>query len=208
MNRLNLFIDDRFHSGISAQTLAKHSLYKGKVVSEKELNSIVYEELSLRFLDRTTNYIARGLKPERRVIQYLKELHFKKKGLWFSEELQIDFEKIFDEILMKLKKYNYIDDLRYATQFISDRMRSRPRSKSILQSELIAKGIGHETAKQAILESDGSDEDLLFKLYNKKYKEQPLDLKDNKKVNFMRRKGFHWDEIVKLEKKLKDDIRE
>jgi hypothetical protein len=42
-------------------------------------------------------------------------------------------------------------------------------------------------------------------VYIKKFKNAPLVLDDRKKVDFLRRKGFNWDEISKLADDLRHD---
>lgn len=207
-SRFNLFIDGKFSCGISTIGVAKWGLYKGKEISESELNEIVQNELYLRFLDRAVSYLSSSFKTERKVLQYLKELHYKKRGDWFSEENDHDFEKIYEKVISQLIEVGYINDRRYAEQFILSRSNNKPRSKSILISELISKGVEQNLAKEVVTASGLEDADLLTSVYKKKYKDEKFSIEDRKKVDFLRRKGFNWDEITKLERDLKNDTGE
>lgn len=207
-SRFNLFVDDKFFLGVSTIGVAKYNLYKGKEIDALMLEDLILQEIYQRFLDRTVEYLTRGIKTERAVRLYLKQLHFKKKGKWFDENMQIDWESIFEKVIEQVKKYQYIDDLRFAQQFLENRSRNKPRSKTFILSELISKGVSKEIAQQAVSNSSVSDDDLLRKVYMKKYRDSPLDITDRKKVDFLRRKGFNWDEISKLADGLKNDTSE
>ncbi len=207
-NRYNIFVDDSFFCGVSTLAIAKYQLYKGKEIENDQLQKISKNEIYLRFLDRATTYIARAVKSEKDVRTYLKQLIFKKKGKWFEEGIDLDFDKLIEKVVTQLKKYKFIDDERYAKLFVESRVRSRPRSKSVLRSELLSKGIDRDTVK-SVLESELTDDSqLILSVYSKRFKEAEFALTDRKKVDFLRRKGFNWDEISKLEKRLKDDTQE
>ena len=61
-SRFNLYIDNKFCAGISANTLAKFNLYKDKEIVEEDLQKVLYEDLKQRFTDRAINNIARSPK--------------------------------------------------------------------------------------------------------------------------------------------------
>lgn len=204
-NRFNLFIDEKFAFSVSANSIAKYHLYNGREIEEVQLLEIYNEEIYRRFLDRAADYISRYVKSERDLLMYLRKLKKNKEGKWFSNDLEMDWEDLFTRVLNQLKKFKYIDDERFARQFIESRVRSKPRSRSVLLSELISKGIHKDTALAALEGSDVNDEDMLLSIYKKKYMDQLLDLQDRKKVDFLRRKGFNWSEISKLAERLKDD---
>jgi regulatory protein len=207
-SRFNLFVDEQFFLGVSATGVAKYNLYKGKDINQESLDEIVVQEIYQRFLDRTVEYLSRTVKTERDVRRYLKQLQFKKKGKWFEDTLALDWDALYERVVEQLKKYKYIDDQRFSQLFIESRAKSKPRSTSIMISELVAKGVDRKTAQEVVSGSDISNEDLLLKVYTKRFKDQELDLTDRKKVDFLRRKGFNWDEISKLADRLKDDTSE
>src|SRR5690606_14823530 len=143
------------------------NLYKGREITEQELNEVVRNEIYVRFLDRTVSYIARAMKSEKDVRKYLKEVRRKKQGDWFSDTVEIDWETMFEEIITTLKKNTYLDDLRYAKQFIESRTRSKPRSKRMISMELMGKGIDRETVSQAINDSEIDEVGLLKEVFEK-----------------------------------------
>jgi regulatory protein len=199
-SRFNLYIDDQFFAGISSNTLAKFNLYKGKEIKEELLEEILYQELKCRFTDRAINYIARAPKTKFRIGRYLRELQYKKKGKWFDEEANIDFEKIFGEIVEKLEEMNLLDDEEFARLFVESRIKNRPRGKFVLVSELIGKGVDKEIAIKVCDELIEDEYDILKRTFYKRYKSEELDLEDRKKVAYLQRKGFSYDLIKKFAK--------
>lgn len=204
-NRVNLFIDGKFFCGISLDTLAKESLYEGLEIGEADLNRILEMEITNRFLSRAMEYIARSPKTEFQMFKYLKELKFKKKGIWYKEDLDIEWEKLFNMIVEKLKKYKYIDDENFARLFVSSRLKNKPRGKSVLIGELLSKGVSKDIAELVCNEEILDEYELLKTAFEKKYRGKKFDYKDSKMVNFLLRKGFSWDLIQRLKN---DDYKE
>lgn len=198
ISRFNLYIDDQFLAGISSNTLAKFNLYKSKEIKEGTLEDILYQELKQRFLDRAINYLLRAPKTNFQLKRYLRGLQYKKKGQWFNEDANIDFEKIFNEIIKHLEEMQLLDDKNFATLFVESRIKNRPRGKFVLISELIGKGVDKEIAKKICDELIEDEYDILKKTYYKKYKEEKFDLGDRKKITYLQRKGFSYDLIKKF----------
>lgn len=197
-SRFNLYIDNKFCAGISANTLAKFNLYKDKEIVEEDLQKVLYEDLKQRFTDRAINNIARSPKTEFQIRRYLNELSYKKKGDWFDKE--IDFEEMFKNIISNLKELELLDDRNYAQLFVESRIKNKPRGKYILVSELIRKGVDKNIAKEVCDELIEDEYDLLKRTYYKKYKTYNLDISDTKKIQYLQRKGFSYDLIKEFSK--------
>lgn len=194
-NRVNLYIDEQFFCGISLDTLASENLFEGLEIDQEVIDRMLERDLKSRFLIRVTDFLSHSPKTEFQVFKYLKELKYKKKDNWFKEDVNIDWEKLFNEIVRKLKEYRYIDDREYAKSFVSSRLRNKPRGKSVLISELISKGVSKDIAQEVCDEGIISEIDLLKKTFEKKYRNQIFDINNQKMVGFLFRKGFSWDLI-------------
>ena len=199
-SRFNLYIDNKFCAGISANTLAKFNLYKDKEIVEEDLQKVLYEDLKQRFTDRAINNIARSPKTEFQIRRYLNELSYKKKGDWFDKEIDFDFEEMFKNIISNLKELELLDDRNYAQLFVESRIKNKPRGKYILVSELIRKGVDKNIAKEVCDELIEDEYDLLKRTYYKKYKTYNLDISDTKKIQYLQRKGFSYDLIKEFSK--------
>lgn len=196
--RVNLYVEGKFFCGISIDTLAKEALYEGLNIEKEVLDRIVKEDLKFRFFSRVLEYISKSPKTEFQIKKYLKELRFKKKNNWYKEGLEIDWESIIDDIVLKLKELKYIDDENYARIFVQSRMRVKPRGKSVLISELISKGVSKDIAQMVCDEEIEDEYELLKRTFRKKYKGRRFDKNDSKMVGFLYRRGFSWDLIEKL----------
>jgi len=194
-NRVNLYIDEQFFCGISLDTLASENLFEGLEIDQEVIDRMLERDLKSRFLIRVTDYLSHSPKTESQVFKYLKELKYKKKNNWFREGVDIDLEKLFNEIVSKLKEYRYIDDKEYAKSFVLSRLRNKPRGKSVLISELISKGVSKDIAQEVCNEFITDEIDLLKQTFEKKYRNQIFDINNQKMVGFLFRKGFSWDLI-------------
>ena len=194
-NRVNIYIDESFFCGISLDTLASENLYEGLEIDDSVIESILQKDLRSRFLTRVMEYISRSPKTEFQIKRYLRELKFKKRDIWFKGDILIDWDEFFNEILKKLKEYKYIDDESFARSFVSSRLRNKPRGKSVLISELISKGVSKDISEMVCNEDMGDELDILRKAFEKRFKEKKFDIKDQKMVGYLLRKGFSWDLI-------------
>jgi len=196
-SRVNLYIDGKFFFGITLDNLARFGIYVGKELQEEEVSKIQTYELKSRFLSRATEYISKSIKTEFQLRRYLKDLSFKKKNVWYSNIEEEELEKIFNDIIHKLKQYGYLNDSVFAEQFILSRIKNKPRGKSILISELLSKGVSKEIAESKVEELVEDEYQVLKEVYRKKYKDEKIGMDDRKKIDFLRRKGFDWDLIEK-----------
>ncbi len=197
-SRVNLHIDGEFFCGLSLDTVAQFNLYIGKEIEERELEGILQNELKARFFQRAMSYISRSIKTEFQLRRYLRTVSIKKKGVWYKDIDKDQLEDIFNEAVDKLKTYGYLDDEEFAHQFILSRIRNKPRGKSVLVLELISKGVDKQIAQKKVEELVEDEYEVLKRVYRKKYRGEKLSIGDNKKIDFLRRKGFEWDLIKQL----------
>ena len=198
--RVNIYIDGKFFCGISIDTLALQNLYEGLEVDDNLLDKILKEDLGKRFLNRAANYLSHTAKTEFQVRKYLRDLKFKKKDIWFKEDVVLDWDNLFNQIIDSLKKYKYIDDEEFARSFVQSRLRVKPRGKSVLISELLSKGVSKEIAQRVCDEEIKDEMDVLRDTFKKKYKEERFNIQNQKMVSYLLRKGFSWDLIEQFER--------
>lgn len=199
-NRVNLYIDGVFFCGISLDTLASENLYEGLEIGQDVLDRVIQKDLESRFLTRVTDYLSHGPKTEFQIQRYLKNLKYKKKDIWFQEDVDIDWDILFENVVNKLKKYKYINDKEYARSFVSSRLRNKPRGKSVLVSELISKGVSKDIAQVVCDELVDDEFEILQKTFEKRFRDQKFSKDNQKMVGYLLRKGFSWDLIVQLSK--------
>ena len=198
--RVNIYVDGEFFCGISLNVLAQENLYEGLTIDEQTLDRILKEDLESRFMNRAVEYLSRTVKTEFQVRQYLKNLKFKKKGIWFNEDIQLDWDLLFEQIIDSLKKYKYIDDEEFAHAFVQSRLNVKPRGKSVLISELLSKGVSKEIAQRVCDEEITDELDVLRNAFRKRFKDEKFNIQNQKMVGYLLRKGFSWDLIEQFER--------
>ncbi len=187
-SKVELFFDDSSKITLLLDTVAKFSLYEGREISQEEYKEIRNFDTKKQLRTKTLSFVTRSLKTEQQVREYIYR-HCK------GEDLQDD---IADEIIEDLKDFGYIDDHEFAEVFLKSRVKNKPRSKYLLKSEMLSKGISKEICDEVLQELDINDFDLLKKLYEKKFKNERITFDDKKKISFLSRKGFSWDTISEL----------
>ncbi|MCD4756384.1 RecX family transcriptional regulator [bacterium] len=194
-SRFNLSTNGEFRAGISATTLAKFTLYEGKNISEKDLEELLFQELRQRFLERLVEYIVRSPRSIFQANTYLKRIQYKKKDVWYSSEIFIDFEHMFEEIISKLVEQKLLDDENYAMLFVESRIRTRPRGKRVLISELVSKGVNMDIAREVCDELVDDEYELLERVFRKHFKDERIEISNRKQMTYLSRKGFSYDLI-------------
>lgn len=105
-------------------------------------------------------------------------------------------EEQIDAAIEYVKGYHYVDDGRYASQYIAS-MCSRKSKRQIAQ-ELYLRGVNRELVDAAFEESDEirEEEQILEWMRKKHYDPESADLKEMQKMYaFLARKGFRTEEI-------------
>lgn len=197
-SRVNMYIDDEFFCGLSLDSVSKFNIYDGKEIDAEELEEILFEELKSRFSQRALSYVSKTIKTEFQLRRYLRTLSIKKRGTWYKDIEKEQLGRIFNEVIEKLNEYGYINDEQFAEQFILSRIKNKPRGKIILVSELMSKGVNKEIAREKVDELVEDEYEVLKRTYEKKFKEENITIRDRKKIDFLKRKGFSWDLIEKL----------
>ena len=107
-------------------------------------------------------------------------------------------EEIIEDAVAYVKGYHYLDDSRYAENYVRNQMEKKSPRK--IQMELMAKGIDRELAEKALEEEcqRENEQELILKWVEKKhYSAQTADLKEKQRMyQFLMRKGFQSDDIL------------
>lgn len=176
-------------------------LYKGEVRHYKikegvELSEDVYKELF---------YEVVGKRAKKRALYLLEKMDRTEKGLCDKLRENEYPQELIDEAAAYVKSYHYIDDMRYAKNYISYHQMGRSRAR--IRQELMRKGIPADILESA-LETSYADSDenqeliMIAKLLEKKgYNPAEADLKQKQKIyGYLMRKGFRSDDILHVMK--------
>jgi regulatory protein len=107
---------------------------------------------------------------------------------------------IVDEVLEKLKEYDYLDDDQYAKSLASSKLRQKPIGKRRLKQTLSQKKLDKETVEQAIekVYEKTPESDVIERAIKKRLRQKgkPETREDSKKFyDYLMRQGFSYDLI-------------
>jgi len=175
------------------------ALYKGEC---KKYNIKVGEEISEEIYQVIMNDILLK-RAKLRSMNLLKSRDYTEYQL--SDKLKKGYypQNIIDKAIEYVKEYGYVDDIRYAENFI--KYAKENKSKKQIETLLIQKGISKENIRSAFENSsenydDIQEEELIKKLLLKKnYNFSMSSVKEQQKIiAFLYRKGFSLDKIYKV----------
>lgn len=172
--------------------LRRFNIVEGNIISEVDY-SCIEELLYKRGKERALYYLKTSDKTAFQMRSKLKE------GLYP--------ENIIKKVMGFLEEYRYIDDLRYAEQFIS--YNKHRKSYQQIKNSLRLKGIDKECIDTAFLKqedtySEGENPQIsIIRTYIERKLKPDMDIQGkNKIIIALVRKGFKYDDIVSEMKKL------
>lgn len=187
-SRVKVYVDEQ-----PAFVLYKGELRKYRLKEGEELSPKIYEELLQEVLPKRAKL---------RLMNLLKSRDYTE--LQLRQKLRQGFypETVIDEALSYVASFHYIDDLRYAEDFINYNCSRKSRRR--IENDLINKGISKETIQkawtnwEALGNVQNEDEQIKELLLKKHFDASAADPKELRKMYaFLMRKGFSSDKVQK-----------
>ncbi len=184
--RYRIYIEEKPAFVLYRGEVRRLGIKEGEAVSEESLRQIQEEILPAR--------------AKRRAMNLLQTRDYTEGGL--REKLRGgDYpENCIEEALAYVKSYGYVDDRRYAKDFISYHLDRKSRTR--IEQDLMRKGIGKDTIRAIFeeLEEEGTrqDEEAMIRslLEKKKYDPKTAARQDKQRMYaFLYRRGFHTEAI-------------
>lgn len=187
-SRVKVYVDEQPAFVLYKGELRKYGLKEGEKLSPQ-----IYEELLREVLPKRAKL---------RLMNLLKSRDYTE--LQLRKKLKQGFypETVIDEALSYVASFHYIDDLRYAEDFIHYNCSRKSRRR--IENDLINKGISKETIRKAwekweaagnVQDEDEQIKELLSKKHFDASIAEPKELR--KMYAFLLRKGFSADKIQK-----------
>ena len=188
-NRVNLYVDGEFYSGLQLVAVARLGLREGIEVDESQLKEAVSQsEISYAF-EKCVDYLSKSMKTTKQIRDYLR-----KKG--FSKEVE-------EIVVQKLKNYRYVDDDLY-TQLYTEQ-NSKFKGSRRIKSELLQKGIHKELIDSVEVEAD-TQRQTADALAQKYMKGKDRDVKTLQKLQrFLVYRGFDYDTVGQIISRYRKD---
>lgn len=180
--RRSVFIDGKFAFGLDEEVLYKLGVKKGDSLTEQQIKKITKEERKKEAKDVALKILSFRRRTEKQVRDKLQKKGFD--------------EKTIKATIDKLKEFDLINDLEFATSWVKDRLAFKPRGKKLLKQELwkkgIAKGVIDQVTEELCQHEDESALDLMKKI-EKKYKNLEPQVAKRRMFNFLLRRGFSYE---------------
>lgn len=188
-DRVSIYVEGEFLLACDKSIVYKKQLRKDMEVSTETLLELAKEDDRIKAKDTALRQLERGYKTEHEVRQKL--------------TLKEYSEETIEETLKFLRDYDLVDDRRYATLFVTERIRKNGVYK--IKNDLLAKGIDKEIIQEALDRLEGNDAELdscmeagKKKLAILKNREtDPYKLK-NKLYTYLAGRGYSRDTIMSV----------
>jgi regulatory protein len=187
--RCKVFIDGEYAFVLYKGEIRDYSLKSGAEISENIYNEIMSVVLPKRAKLRAMNLLQKKDYTEKQLRDKLSE------GMYPAG--------IIDDAVSYVKSFRYIDDDRYARDYITYQMENRSRSR--ITQDLLGKGLSKEVIMGAIQELYAEDEgeveinQIRALLAKKHYDTENCDYKEKQKMMaFLLRKGYSMSLIRKV----------
>ncbi len=184
-NKYKIYLNDAFAFVLYKGEVRQFKIKEGEVLAEETYREIVDTVLTKRAKLRTMHLLKTIDRTEADVRRKLKE------GLYPQE--------VVNAAIAYVKSYHYIDDARYARNYIA--FRSGSMSRSAIKQKLLLKGIDQELIERQFAEcgEEGreAEKELIRRLILKKCRELPVSdyQEKNKLFAYLYRKGFAISDI-------------
>lgn len=182
--KYRVYLNDAPAFLLYSSEVSRYCLKEGQELDENQEREIYSAVLSKRAKLRCMNLLKTMDKTEEQLRQKLRQGEYP--------------EPVIEEALEYVKHYHYVDDLRYARNYIDSRKDTKSRQQ--IRYDLLGRGISEDIIIQAWEETDPVDEMALILRWKEKKGFDPAsaDQKETQRFyQFLLRKGFSYPDIKK-----------
>lgn len=186
--KIKVFIDEEYAFFLEEKDMELYILKEGDEIGSEMFHEITEKLLWERSKQKAVNLLKFADRSEQELRSRLSEAGF--------------HDSIIDRTIAYVRQYGYLDDARYAANYIRTRMNRK--SKLVIKGELVQKGIKKDLIDGIIEQEYGEDEDAelqaIKKIIEKKTKsaEDLTPEKKEKLIASLYRKGFEIGKIKQL----------
>ncbi len=194
--RFNIYLNEEYAFAVHEDVLVSFHLYKGKEIEHHEMELICSTEEENKAWQKALRYINYKWRTESEVRNHL---------------LQLDYEPLLvSNIIQRLKKMEFINDQQYATSYIEQRIRHKPRGKKMMEYELKKKGVNSSDIESGLQNiSQEIEFQMAFELLHKRlhrYRDEEWKRAKQKMGLYLQNKGFNMEIIHRVLEYYKENI--
>ncbi|WP_024834653.1 regulatory protein RecX [Ruminiclostridium josui] len=187
-------IDDKIEFVLPQKRIDALNLAIDKIIEGETLDYILKYEVYAAAKSSAVKFLSLKLRTSFEVEEKLRELGYE--------------ETTINQVINDLTEIDYINDYKYATKYISEKTKLKPKSIRLLQMELSNKGIPDDIISSVIEELNPDDDEVALEILKKrysKYTEYDENL-INKMKSYLAGRGFSYNQISKaISKYLPED---
>lgn len=191
--RYSVFIDGEFAFGISGVDVLYYKLKIGDEITPGKCNEIMEEAIFGKARDKAARLITFKPRTEKEIRQRLLEDEYPSEAV--------------DRVINIFEKYGYINDEKYAKDYVADCLKLKGYGAHKIKYELHMKGVCDEYIEMALEGTENAQEEKAYVLLEKRLKgRRDIDYKERKKhSDYLARKGYSYDIINAVFKRLIDE---
>ena len=183
--KIRIFTDKVDEFVVYKSEVSHLNLQEGCTLTEEQYEKMLHEILIPRAKKRAMHLLEKSNRTEAQLQEKLQQNGYP--------------EIAVEAAIAYVKKFHYVDDLRYACSYV--RNQNDRKGKNRLYLELLQKGVKKEEARQALDEFYPEEEES-FKIQKwmekKGYQKEQAEAKEKQKMyQFLLRKGFQSSDILK-----------
>ncbi len=188
--RANVFLDGEFAFGVHQRLILKHGLHAGRTLSPEEEQQITLEDAAEKAYAAALHYVAHKPRTEGEVRQKLSE-----------KEIADDAA---EQAVDRLRRLGYLDDAKYAREYVRGRMANKGYGPVRLRRELQKRGVDQRHIEDAFYHELDEEETLEAARAHARKKWKRLDPDEDprrrrqKLYGYLRRRGFTSDTIRRV----------
>lgn len=181
--KYKVFLDHQFAFVLYKGELARYGICEGAEIEEGQAQEILSTVIQKRARLRAMHLLEAMDRTEEGLREKLRQ------GLYPAEAVEGAIEYV--------KSFGYIDDYRYAVNFIEGRKNSKSRRE--IYAKLCGRGVPSETIERAFKECMGESQEAeaIREIVRKKRMDLSKSTEEElrKFMGYLSRKGFHYDDI-------------
>lgn len=186
--RVNVYLDEQFALGISAELMLKMQLHLNQEISPVELEELKSAEARQQAVERAINYLSFRPRSQEEVRRYLRKKETP--------------PEIIEAALERLQRLDYLNDRSFTSFWVENRERFNPRGAQALRNELRMKGVEREIVDEVV--DDENDEELALRAASRKaallLQTPSMDYATfrNRLGGFLQRRGFSYEIVARV----------
>lgn len=181
----NIIADGKFVCGLGALELSSAGLKVGLELSEDDIGRLVAQSQGSKAFNASLRYLSYRPRSEYEVRDYLRRKEYD--------------DALIQSTLTRLQENKFVDDTAFTESWVRSRQAGAPRSRRVLELELMKKRVAKEVIESVLAEQDGESElDALRTVANKKLRLTRFSQDKQKLTQYLLGQGYRYSDVKQV----------